>query len=135
MCKSSASNQTHEDLSNDDSVLDTLMGASPELTLEQSRSYLARFLFRGEDVLDKVSSLSGGERSRLALAKLMVNQPNVLLLDEPESGLDIQTVEIFEDIIADFIRSGGAALVTTHSREASYGEKVTYYNLEQGKLF
>ena len=83
----------------------------------------------------RIDTLSHGYRKRVSIARALLHKPAVLLLDEPESGLDIQTVKIFEDIIADFIRSGGAALVTTHSREAAYGEKVTYYNLEQGKLF
>ena len=106
--------QTHEDLPNDDSVLDTIMGANPELTLEQSRSYLARFLFRGEDVLDKVSSLSGGERSRLALAKLMVNQPNVLLLDEPTTHLDINSRVALEQALQSY---DGTLLFVSHDRQ------------------
>ena len=90
------------------------MGANPELTLEQSRSYLARFLFRGEDVLDKVSSLSGGERSRLALAKLMVNQPNVLLLDEPTTHLDINSRVALEQALQSY---DGTLLFVSHDRQ------------------
>ena len=83
----------------------------------------------------RIDTLSHGYRKRVSIARALLHKPAVLLLDEPESGLDIQTVAIFEGIISDFIRSGGAALVTTHSRASAYGEKVTYYNLEQGKLF
>ena len=88
-----------------------------------------------ERIDQRIDTLSHGYRKRVSIARALLHKPAVLLLDEPESGLDIQTVEIFEGIISDFIRSGGAALVTTHSRASAYGEKVRYYNLEQGKLF
>jgi ABC-type multidrug transport system ATPase subunit len=88
-----------------------------------------------ERIDQRIDTLSHGYRKRVSIARALLHKPAVLLLDEPESGLDIQTVEVFEGIISDFIRSGGAALVTTHSRASAYGEKVTYYNLEQGKLF
>ena len=87
-----------------------------------------------ERIDQRIDTLSHGYRKRVSIARALLHKPAVLLLDEPESGLDIQTMEIFEGIISDFTRSGGAALVTTHNRASAYGEKVTYYNLQQGKL-
>ena len=72
------------------------------LPLEEARGYLARFQFRGEEVFQSVSSLSGGQRSRLALARLLINEPNLLILDEPSTHLDIATREALEQVLLDF---------------------------------
>ncbi len=93
-------------------VLDALTAAAP-VTPGQARSYLARFLFRGDDVLKPVSELSGGERSRLELALLGVGAVNLLLLDEPTNHLDIPAREALET----FLRESGATLIiVSHDR-------------------
>jgi ATP-binding cassette subfamily F protein 3 len=93
-------------------VLDALTTVAP-VTPGQARSYLARFLFRGDDVLKPVNELSGGERSRLELALLGVGATNLLLLDEPTNHLDIAAREALEA----FLRESEATLiVVSHDR-------------------
>ncbi|MEA2026811.1 MAG: ABC-F family ATP-binding cassette domain-containing protein, partial [Chloroflexota bacterium] len=93
-------------------VLDALTAVAP-VTPGQARSYLARFLFRGDDVLKPVSELSGGERSRLELALLGVGATNLLLLDEPTNHLDIAAREALEA----FLRESEATLIiVSHDR-------------------
>ena len=93
-------------------VLDALMAAAP-VTPGQARSYLARFLFRGDDVLKPVSELSGGERSRLELALLGVGAVNLLLLDEPTNHLDIPAREALETFLRD---SEATLIIVSHDR-------------------
>ena len=83
------------------------------LPIGEARGFLARFLFRGEEIFEKVSSLSGGERGRLALARLLILEPNVLILDEPTTHLDIQSREALEEMLTGF---RGTILFVTHDR-------------------
>jgi ATP-binding cassette subfamily F protein 3 len=93
-------------------VLDALLGTIP-VTRGEARSYLARFLFRGDDVFKEVGSLSGGERSRLELALLGIQPSNLLLLDEPTNHLDIPAREAIETFMRD---SPATLLVVSHDR-------------------
>ena len=93
-------------------VLDALLAAMP-VTQGEARSYLARFLFRGDDVEKEVRTLSGGERSRLELALLGITPANLLLLDEPTNHLDIPAREAIEAFIRDV---PATVLVVSHDR-------------------
>ena len=102
-----------DDLPEEENVLDAFLqvkGMSPE----EARSYLARFLFQGEDVFRRVGDCSGGERSRLALARLLVTQPNLLILDEPTTHLDIASREAFEQVLLEY---DGTLLFVSHDRQ------------------
>jgi ATP-binding cassette subfamily F protein 3 len=83
------------------------------MLLPEIRSYLARYLFPGDDAFKKVSVLSGGERGRLALAKLALGDANVLLLDEPTNHLDIPSQEVLQNVLADF---EGTVILVSHDR-------------------
>ena len=85
----------------------------PDCTETEIRNVLASFLFTGDDVFKLISSLSGGERARLSLAKLMLSGANFLLLDEPTNHLDIESREILEDALNDFT---GTVLFVSHDR-------------------
>jgi ATP-binding cassette subfamily F protein 3 len=104
--------QEHQNLNYQDSLIDTIRKAAP-LSESQTVAFLNRFLFSYDQQRGSVGQLSGGERSRLQIALLMISQPNFLLLDEPTNNLDIQSTEILEDAIADF---EGTVLVISHDR-------------------
>jgi ATP-binding cassette subfamily F protein 3 len=95
------------------SVLDEVWNAYPHLEESRIRTVLGNFLFSGEDVFKKVSSLSGGEKARVALAKLMLLNANVLILDEPTNHLDLYSKEVLESSLLDY---EGTLLFISHDR-------------------
>ncbi len=94
-------------------VMNELWDDFPRLEPDQVRGVLALFLFMGDDVFQPISTLSGGERGRVALAKLMLRKDNVLLLDEPTNHLDMDSREVLEDALEDFT---GTILTVSHDR-------------------
>jgi ATP-binding cassette, subfamily F, member 3 len=104
--------QAHEGLNPNNSLIDEVSTVKP-MVVSAARDLLARYLFTGDDVFRQVSTLSGGERGRLALAKLALTGANLLLLDEPTNHLDIDSQEVLQTVIADFT---GTVILVTHDR-------------------
>jgi ATP-binding cassette subfamily F protein 3 len=104
--------QAHESLDEERTIIDELYTVKP-LLISQARDYLANFLFTGDDVFRPIKTLSGGERGRVALAKLALAGANFLLLDEPTNHLDIPAQEVLQNMIADF---DGTVLLISHDR-------------------
>jgi ATP-binding cassette subfamily F protein 3 len=104
--------QSHEGLPSEGTPLTVLLRGQP-LGEEAARNYLARFLFSGDDVYRPIAGLSGGERSRLALACLLLEGANLLILDEPTNHLDIQSRETLEEMLAGY---DGTVVFVSHDR-------------------
>ena len=100
-------------LNEDNTVFEEMKDAYHLYSDTEMRSILGRFLFRGDDVFLPVRALSGGEKARLSLLKLMLSGANLLLLDEPTNHLDIDSKEIFEDALMEF---PGTAIIISHDR-------------------
>ncbi len=109
--------QARSGLIEDESVQQNVAPDRPQVTFQgrsiDIRSYLKRFLFAPHRTRDKVSSLSGGERARVALAKLLLAPANVLVLDEPTNDLDVATLAALEEML---VQSGSTALIVSHDR-------------------
>jgi ATP-binding cassette subfamily F protein 3 len=105
--------QAHEDLAPERTLVEEIESTGTSMLLADIRHYLARFLFQGDDVFRQVSTLSGGERGRLALAKLSLSNANLLLLDEPTNHLDIPSQEVLQTVLAEF---KGTILLVSHDR-------------------
>jgi ATP-binding cassette subfamily F protein 3 len=104
--------QTHEGLNLERPIVDEIRQVSV-LSEDGARSFLGRFLFSGDDVFKTIGSLSGGERSRVALAKLTLQGSNVLILDEPTNHLDLQSRQFLEEVLGEF---EGTLLFVSHDR-------------------
>ena len=105
--------QQQADLTSNKQVLNELWDDYPLMPEKDIRTVLGNFLFSGDDVLKIVSTLSGGEKARLALAKLMMQKANVLILDEPTNHLDLDSKEILENALIDY---PGTLLFVSHDR-------------------
>ena len=105
--------QEQQELSDEKTLFEEMSDAYPDLDNTKIRNVLAAFLFTGEDVFKKISMLSGGERGRLSLAKLMLSGANFLILDEPTNHLDMESKEVLENALNSY---NGTILFVSHDR-------------------
>lgn len=105
--------QEQSDLDYNKTILDEVWDAFPDLTTTKIRTALGSFLFTGDDVFKKIETLSGGEKCRINILKLMLSKANFLLLDEPTNHLDIPSREALEDAILNY---DGSMLIVSHDR-------------------
>lgn len=105
--------QEQDELDSNKMIIDEIWDSSPGLSQANVRNALAAFLFKGEDVFKKISVLSGGEKSRLSLLKMMLSKSNFLLLDEPTNHLDMQSREVLEKSLKNYT---GTVLFISHDR-------------------
>ena len=105
--------QTQSDLTMEKTIFDEISDTYPSMDNTSVRSALGAFLFKGDDVYKKISELSGGERARVSLVKLILSQANFLILDEPTNHLDIESKEILENALEKY---DGTLLMVSHDR-------------------
>jgi len=122
--------QEQEQLNPRHNLIEAITSAS-ELDVKQARSHLGRYLFRGDDVFKQVGDLSGGEKSRLALARLALSSGNCLLMDEPTSHLDLPAMEELEKVLANY---PGTLVIVSHDRYFLKGLANRVFELDNGRL-
>ncbi len=123
--------QTLSEINPNKTVFDDLADAYPRMSNLEIRKALALFLFKGEDVFKVCGTLSGGEKARVCLAKLMLSHVNFLILDEPTNHLDIQSKEALEDALADY---DGTLLIVSHDRYFINRLATKLWYMDEGKI-
>ena len=123
--------QEHQVLHMDKTLFDELSDTYPEMTNTQIRNILAAFLFTGEDVYKKIADLSGGERGRVSLVKLMLSKANFLLLDEPTNHLDIISKDVLENALNNF---PGTVCYVSHDRYFINKTATRIFDLTENRL-
>ncbi len=122
--------QGYTNLTPDITVLDTIIEAG-ELRISEARDFLGPYRFSGNDVFKRVDDLSGGEQARVALAVLVLQGANVLILDEPTNYLDIPSQELLERVLVDF---NGTVLMVTHDRYLIHALADRVWAIQDGEL-
>ncbi|GAB62043.1 MAG: ABC transporter ATP-binding protein [Candidatus Jettenia sp.] len=120
-----------EKLNNNNTLLQEIESVAPFSMIPHVRHILGAFLFSGDDVFKTVNVLSGGEKSRLSLAKMLLKSANFLILDEPTNHIDITTKKILKDALLDYT---GSVLIVSHDRDFLDGLVSKVYELRNGKI-
>ncbi|UJS16863.1 MAG: ABC-F family ATP-binding cassette domain-containing protein [Candidatus Jettenia sp.] len=120
-----------EKLNNNNTLLQEIESVAPFSMIPHVRHILGAFLFSGDDVFKAVNVLSGGEKSRLSLAKILLKSANFLILDEPTNHIDITTKKILKNALLDYT---GSVLIVSHDRDFLDGLVSKVYELRNGKI-
>lgn len=123
--------QEHQVLHNEKNLFEELSDTYPDMKTTQIRNVLAAFLFTGDDVFKRIGDLSGGEKGRVSLAKLMLSEANFLILDEPTNHLDITSKEILENALNHYT---GTVLYVSHDRYFINRTSTRILDLTHGSL-
>ena len=123
--------QNFSDLNEENNIVEEISDLKPNMTNEMIRKFLGKFLFSNDDVFKKIKYLSGGEKARVVLSKLLLQNANLLLLDEPTNHLDIYTREILENALVDFT---GTIIIVSHDRYFLNSICTDIYELEKSKI-
>lgn len=123
--------QAHDYLQSHMTVLDAVRQATPGWLPDKVRSLMGSLLFSGDDVFKRIDEISGGQRSRVALARLMVQDANLLVLDEPTNHLDIASQEVLEEVLGHF---EGTLILVSHDRYLIQAVATHVWSIEQGRL-
>jgi ATP-binding cassette, subfamily F, member 3 len=123
--------QAHDYLASQMTVVEAVRQAKPEWQPDRVRSLLGSFLFSGDEAFKRIDQLSGGQRSRVALARLAVQDANLLVLDEPTNHLDIASQEVLEDVLVNF---PGTLIVVSHDRYLIQAVATHVWSAEAGRL-
>jgi ATP-binding cassette subfamily F protein 3 len=123
--------QVTDRLDPEKTVLETVLAAAPDLTENRARTLLGGFLFSGDDVFKRVGQLSGGERSRVLLARLAARGANTLMLDEPTNHLDIPSQEVLQEGLGEF---AGTAMFVSHDRYLIDALATQVWAIHEGRL-
>ncbi len=126
------SQQSSENLDYSKTVWESLSGRNPAWTAQDKRNLLGAFLFSGDDIFKPVSVLSGGEKSRLALLKLLMEEANCLVLDEPTNHLDMQTKDLFQRALLEY---DGTLIIVSHDRFFLDNLVTRVVEIAAGRLF
>lgn len=126
--------QEQTDLNLNKTIFDEISDTYPDLTITQIRNVLAAFVFTGDDVFKTIGTLSGGEKGRVALAKIMLSKANFLILDEPTNHLDINSKEILEQALKNY---EGTVLYISHDRYFinSTASKIVELNKDKAAIY
>jgi ATP-binding cassette subfamily F protein 3 len=123
--------QARTDLNPEHTVLEALLDAK-DMPISQARGMLGRYLFSGDDALKRIADLSGGEQSRVALARLTVQGANLLLLDEPTNHLDIPSQEVLQQVLTKF---AGTTVLVSHDRYLIQALSTAVWAIVEGELY
>jgi ATP-binding cassette subfamily F protein 3 len=123
--------QEHHVLDDRNTVFEEIAYAYPSMTNTEVRNLLASFLFTGDDVFKLIGELSGGEKGRVSLAKLMLSEANLLILDEPTNHLDMQSKDVLKAALQDF---NGTVICVSHDRDFLNGLVEKVYEFGGGRV-
>ncbi|MBN1555955.1 MAG: ABC-F family ATP-binding cassette domain-containing protein [Phycisphaerae bacterium] len=123
--------QTHAELDPDDQAFGAVLRIDPAIGEQRARNVLGSLLLTGDDSLKKIRELSGGQRSRVALARLIFQRPNLLVMDEPTNHLDILSQEVLQDVLSDF---DGTILFVSHDRYLIHALATDIWAIHDGTI-